>query len=250
MKPNNAIILAAGMGVRLRPMTERIPKALITCAGWPLLSYALEFAGRVVKEDGKIVVVTGFQAEKVVEFLDEVAPDISVSHNAEYEKANLLSVAAGLRKVDGDFLLMNVDHIYPFAFAQRLVDAPGDVVAAVDGDRTLVEDDMKVRTDADGGVRSISKKLTEFDMGYIGMSLVRPAGLEAYRASFEAATATRGDQAVAEDVLQALSDGDRPARICDLSGLSWLEVDTPGDLEVAEEHLMNDPDMLTRDFEP
>ncbi|MBL6974232.1 MAG: phosphocholine cytidylyltransferase family protein [Deltaproteobacteria bacterium] len=249
MKLNNAIILAAGMGVRLRPMTERIPKALITCAGWPLLSYALEFARRVVKENGKIVVVTGFQAEKVVEFLDEVAPDVSVSHNAGYEKANLLSVAAGLERVDGDFLLMNVDHIYPFAFAQRLVDAPGDVVAAVDGDRTLVEDDMKVRTDAHGGVRAISKQLTEFDMGYIGMSLVRPAGLDAYRESFKAAQSSRGDRAVAEDVIQALSNSERPARTCDLSGLSWLEVDTPDDLEVAEGHLMNDPDMLSRGFE-
>ncbi|NOZ01057.1 MAG: NTP transferase domain-containing protein [Deltaproteobacteria bacterium] len=113
MKPKNVVILAAGMGVRLRPITERIPKALVSCAGWPLLSYALEFAKRAVVEDGRIVVVTGFQAERVVAFLDEEAPGVIVAHNPEYEKANLISVAAGLERVEDDFLLMNVDHVYP-----------------------------------------------------------------------------------------------------------------------------------------
>lgn len=248
MKPKNVIILAAGMGIRLRPITERIPKALVTCAGWPLLSYALEFARRLLAEDGRLIVVTGFQAEKVVSFLELDAPEAIAAHNPEFEKANLLSVAAGLERVDGDFLLMNVDHIYPFAYGERLLTCPGDVLAAVDNDRTLLDDDMKVKTDSQRRVRMISKQLTDFDMGYIGMTLVRESGLADYRKSFDAARSARGEMAVTEDVLQTLSDNDAPACTCDLSGLSWLEVDTPDDLETAEVRMMSDPELLNRGF--
>ena len=41
-----AVLLAAGLGSRLGSLTERIPKALITVGGEPLLAYAVRFAGR------------------------------------------------------------------------------------------------------------------------------------------------------------------------------------------------------------
>ncbi|NOZ01058.1 MAG: hypothetical protein GXP54_04120 [Deltaproteobacteria bacterium] len=107
---------------------------------------------------------------------------------------------------------------------------------------------MKVRSDGAGRVLGISKQLSDFDMGYIGMTLVNPSGLDAYHRSFQAARAAHGDSAVAEDVLQALADNHTPAVTCDLSGLSWLEVDTPDDLGDAEEFLMDNPDMLNRGF--
>ena len=183
MKPNNVILLAAGTGTRLRPLTETLPKALILCAGWPLLAYDLEFARRAVAPGGRIVVVTGYRDELVREYLELEAPDVEVAFNPDFEKANILSVAAGVRSVDGDFLLMNVDHIYPWAFAERLTATPGDVVAATDFDRTLGADDMKVKLDATRHVAHISKKLSDFDCGYIGMTLVRPSGVAACSAT-------------------------------------------------------------------
>lgn len=248
MKPNNVILLAAGTGTRLRPLTETLPKALILCAGWPLLAYDLEFARRAVAPGGRIVVVTGYRDELVREYLELEAPDVEVAFNPDFEKANILSVAAGVRSVDGDFLLMNVDHIYPWAFAERLTATPGDVVAATDFDRTLGADDMKVKLDATRHVAHISKKLADFDCGYIGMTLVRPTGLAAWRAAFEAVLAAHPDDGVAEMVVQHLADTGRPASICDLSGLRWLEIDTVPELTDAEAVLMGDPDLLKRGF--
>jgi choline kinase len=246
MKPNTVILLAAGLGARLRPLTHKVPKALIICAGWPLLAYDIAFARRAVAPGGRIVVVGGYHEDLVKEYLEVEAPDITMVVNPDYEKANILSVAAGVRAVDGDFLLMNVDHIYPLAFADRFTSTSGDVVCATDFDRKLGADDMKISLDAERRVRRISKKLEEFDCGYIGMTLVRPEGVAAWRECFESVLATRPENGVAEEVVQALADSGRPASICDLSGLGWLEVDTLGELETAEEQLMEDQDFLKR----
>lgn len=249
MKPNTVVLLAAGLGARLRPLTATVPKALVTCAGWPLLAYDLAFARQALAPGGRIVVVAGYHEDLVKEFLEIEAPDVEVAVNPDYEKANILSVAAGVRAIEGDFLLMNVDHLYPLAFADRFTAAPGDVVCATDFDRPLGADDMKVALTRDRRVARISKKLAEFDCGYIGMTLVRPAGVAAWRECFEAVLTARPDTGVAEEVVQALADSGRPASICDLSGLGWLEVDTLAELETAEERLMNDQDFLRRTWE-
>jgi len=250
MKPNNVILLAAGTGSRLRPLTAHLPKALVQCAGWPLLAYDLEFARRMVADGGRVVVVAGYHEDLVREYLDLEAPWAEVVGNPDYEKANILSVAAGVRAVDGDFLLMNVDHVYPWAFADRLAETPGDVVAATDFDRTLGADDMKVKLDADRRVARISKKLDDFDCGYIGMTLVRPSGAAAWRAAFEAVLAEHPEDGVAEMVVQRLADEGRPATIADLSGSRWLEIDTVAELTEAEAVLMNEQDFLKRGFGP
>jgi choline kinase len=249
MKPNTVILLAAGLGARLRPLTVTVPKALVSCAGWPLLAYDIAFARRAVAPGGRIVVVGGYHEDLVKEFLEVEAPDVEMVVNPEYEKANILSVAAGVRAIQGDFLLMNVDHIYPLAFADRFTATPGDVVCATDFDRKLGADDMKVALTPERRVARISKKLTQFDCGYIGMTLVRPEGVAAWREGFETVMATRPDTGVAEEVVQALADSGRPAAICDLSGLGWLEVDTLEELETAEEQLMEDPGFLNRTWD-
>ncbi len=262
--PAYVVILAAGMGMRLRPLTDSVPKAMVSCAGWPLLSYTIRFARKVLGResdgedlDGRLVVVVGYRGEMVAALVEAEARGALVAWNHDYQKGNLLSVLAGLDQVagtqgcedhrtPGDFLLMNVDHIYPWAFAGRLLAAEGDIVAAVDRDRTLGPDDMKVQLDADGRVRAISKGLDHYDAGYIGMTLVRARAWDAYRQAMSEARSARGDAAVAEDVLQVLVDQGLPASTCDLSGLGWLEIDTLQDLEAAESRLLEDEGFLAR----
>lgn len=245
-RPDTVLILAAGQGIRLRPLTESVPKALVHCAGWPLISYAVAFARAALGGTGSLVVVAGYHGELLAEALADEAPDAKIVWNRDYHKGNLLSVVAGLPYVGRSLLVMNSDHIYPLSFAERFIAAPGAVVAAVDQDRLLGPDDMKVRLDGDGKIRKISKGLEEYDVGYIGMTLVRAEALDTYREAVKEAQRRLADAAVAEDVLQVLADWGFPVATCDLSGLGWLEIDTLEDLENAEVTLLEEEGFLEK----
>ena len=249
-KVDQVLIMAAGMGMRLGPLTENQPKALVTCAGWPLIMYALEFARYSLADGGDILVVAGYESDKLASYLHENARDVSVVINTEYQKGNIISLWKGLEALgDGDLLLMNVDHIYPYAFADKLASTEGDVVLAVDSDRKLGPDDMKVATDSQGRVTSISKKLNEYSFGYIGLTLVRQEALHEYKSAVRETMRRLDGEAVAEDVVQLLADQEFPIVLCDLSGLNWLEIDTLEDLQEAEACLYEDEDFLQRRFE-
>jgi len=247
MSAEAVIIMAAGRGLRLMPLTLEIPKALIMCRGFPLIAYAYEFARRFLGGDGKIAIVTGYEGHLVRDYVETEFDGALLLHNENFDKGNVLSLQKGLSLEPKSFLLMNVDHIYPFAFAERLQATEGAVVAAIDRDRTLGADDMKVKLGGDGKLRNISKNLESYDCGYIGMTMVREEGLSLYKQALEHVLHVKGEMACAEDVLQALAEMGGEVSVCDLSGLCWLEVDTLDDLIRAEETLA-EKDVLNMRF--
>ncbi len=107
-----AMILAAGLGTRLRPLTNHTPKALVKVNGIPLLEIViqkLEFYGF-----HEIIINVHHFAERIIEFLQKkqnFGIDIHISHEAD----QLLDTGGGLKKVswffdDGNsFLVHNVD---------------------------------------------------------------------------------------------------------------------------------------------
>jgi choline kinase len=161
---------------------------------------------------------------------------VEIFENTEFRIGNLRTVEVGLAQVrSGGFLLMNIDHIYGPAVAERIRAMDGaNVTAMVDFDRPLGADDMKVTLDGQRHVARISKQLDDFDCGYVGMTFVPAAKLERYRAAVAAARARHGDKAVAEQVLAQLAEEGEPVDIGDISGIGWHEVDTPEDSAKAE----------------
>lgn len=79
-----AILLAAGMGTRLRPITNEIPKALIVVNKKPLLEIQIEYLKEVGVDD--IIVLTGYLSEKF-EYLKEKY-GIKLVHNYKYDVYN------------------------------------------------------------------------------------------------------------------------------------------------------------------
>ena len=224
-----AIIMAAGLGSRLKDLTTATPKALIEAGGRPLIDYALAFA----KAAGatRRVVVGGFHHADVAARVRAVAPDAVIVENTEYKKGNLISMRTGERALEpGAFLLMNTDHIYKPAIAdvvRRACEAATEITGFCDFDRTLGPDDMKVGLDAQRRVAEMAKTLPTWDCGYVGMTFVPAARRDAYFATATRVSAEQGDAIHVESILVGLARVGTPPHIADISGHGWLEIDEP-----------------------
>jgi choline kinase len=227
-----AIIMAAGLGSRLKDLTEATPKALIEVGGRPLIDYALAFA-RACGADHRIV-VGGFCHTDVAARVARTAPDAAIVENTEFRKGNLISMQTGrggLRA--GGFLLMNTDHVYKPTIATVVAEAcgsaesSGTVTAFCDFDRPLGPDDMKVTLDSSRHVAEMAKTLPTWDCGYVGMTYVPAARRDEYFAAAAHVLTEKGDASHVESILVALAQRGLAPQIADISGHGWLEIDEP-----------------------
>jgi choline kinase len=225
-------LLAAGLGSRLGALTQRLPKALIEVAGDPLLAYAVRFAQAAGADE--IIVVGGFEFPLVADLVARRRLPVTLVDNRDFRDGNLISLYAARPRLRGEFLIMNVDHIYRPAIAALAAQPAREVTAFIDRDRTLGDDDMKVERDDAGRVRHIAKTLTRFDCGYVGMTKVPAAAVARYWAEADAALAADGRAIHVERVLARLAAAGDPPGCRDISGHGWLEVDLPEERDRAE----------------
>jgi choline kinase len=242
----DVIVMAAGLGTRLGELTRDLPKALIEPAGETLLSLALHsFGSRPWVE--RIVVVTGFERQKVRDHLALLpcAKPVVEAFNPDFRKGNFYSLYRGLSELrSSSWLVTNVDHIFPQALLDQAFANHRGVSAVCDSDRELQPDCMKVQAQ-DLRVRAMSKKLSSWTHGYIGMTFVHDEGAPAYREAVSRVHARGQLQAVAEDVLGELARSENPdhwPRVDLVNGYAWFEVDDARDLKRAREHLVCNAD--------
>lgn len=237
-----ALILAAGQGKRLLPLTAQKPKAMLRVGGIELLRRQIAFLDHPTIE--KIGVVTGYQGERIRRFLKTEMPQTALFENPRFEEGSILSLQSALPFLDGDFLLMNADHIYPKMLMGKIAASSLEITAVCDFDRKLAEDDMKIKRDAKGNLAAIDKKLKDYDGGYIGLTLCPKRKLKTYLEGIGETQKRYGPGANVEKILGLLAGEGVPIQIADTSGLRWLEVDTPEDLKNAEEALKQNPQFL------
>lgn len=225
------IILTAGIGSRLGANTVDRPKGLVLVNGRPLLDYNIRFLREVGA--AKIIVVAGFNAEKVKAYLSENHNDVLVVENPDYLKGNLYSLKVALDKVSGSFLVCNADHIYKLAIAKVVRDHCQGITAFCDLDRKLQDDDMKVLLGSQKNLLQISKSLQKFEAGYVGLTFCAESERGAYNRAFDTTEKKIGEKAVVEQVLGELASSGLTVNVGDISGHGWLEVDFPHELLAA-----------------
>lgn len=233
------VLLAAGLGQRLGALTADLPKALIAVADQPLLARAVRFAQLLLPE--QIVVVGGFGFDQVAAEVARQQLPVTLVENRRFRDGNLISLLAARPHVRQDFLLMNVDHVYRPAVADRIAAPVEDVTAFVDVDRTLGADDMKVARDDRGQIRAIAKTLTTFDCGYVGMTRVPTTALDRYWAAADGALRDLGPSVHVESILAWLAQTGAPPACRDISGIGWLEVDLAEERAAAEAEIRRAP---------
>jgi choline kinase len=105
---NRVIILAAGQGARLKPLTEHRPKSLLPVGGQPLLARTIQQLLQSEFED--ITVVVGYQQDLVRQTLAEQGLNVKFVENLRYaEDTNSLSMLLGLNSGQGPALVIEAD---------------------------------------------------------------------------------------------------------------------------------------------
>jgi len=231
-----AVLLAAGSGSRLYPLTQSTPKSLVTVGSRTCLDIALESLVAVVDS---IVVVTGYLGDKISTHLERHPPQVptQVVVNPKPEQGNLTSLAAARALIEDDsFILTNADHLFPPDFYSHHFVAGKDIAIAAQNDRPILDDEMKVVVA--GHLREISKTLTTYDGAYIGTTRVPAQHSSAYWEAFDQVQeAINPARACVEDVLHALAHSETPPNVTWVNNVRWFEVDTLEDLEKARKVL-------------
>jgi 1L-myo-inositol 1-phosphate cytidylyltransferase len=227
----NAVILAAGMGTRLREEGD-VPKPLFPVGGVPLIKRTiLTLANAGVT---RIVVVTGFMADRIRgAIVDDPTYrargiQIDFAHNTEHTLKNGVSVIVGGRVVCEPFVLSMADHIYTQAIARIVATCDitaADLFLATDPrvDQILdIDDATKVLTES-GRIVDIGKTIPKYDRIDCGVFAVTPRLVEA----LEVLRAEQGDCSLSEGVKRLAASG--AARVVDIGSETWQDVDTPAD---------------------
>lgn len=233
-----AIILSAGQGRRLLPLTADLPKCLLPIRGRTVLEWQLRGLEAAGVEQASIVV--GFGADRVERQLQ----GMSFSNlractvlNPLYDSTdNLVSCLAARKEMEADFLLLNGDTLFEAGVVERLLSSePAPVSVAVVRKESYDADDMKV-SGAAGRLTRIGKDLTdgEIDGEAIGVSLFRGDGPRAFVAALE--QVQREPEGNRRWYLSAVDLLARRGlvRAASVDGLGYAEIDYPDDVARAE----------------
>ncbi|SEO22643.1 glucose-1-phosphate thymidylyltransferase [Halogranum amylolyticum] len=106
-----AVVLAAGKGTRLRPLTEDRPKALVAVDGEPLLTHCFEELRSLGAEE--LIVVVGYRAEQIIERYGDEYRGIPITYTYQREQLGLAhALLTAETHVEGDFMLMLGDNVF------------------------------------------------------------------------------------------------------------------------------------------
>jgi len=232
------VILAAGLGSRLG---KGLPKALVNVAGKTMIEYQMEWAENLNPD--RIIVISGFHHDDMKAFCKRKFPSVIVVENKRYKEQNLYSLLSAGDFLDKDTLIMNVDHIYLKSLAKTVALKVKDLLTYAifaDTNRTLTNDDMKVFVNSESKkVERISKKLSNWSAGYIGMTFIKKDFWSTYLEASTAVAKNKKEKAVVEMVIQELIDRNWSPELINSDGNEWYEIDTMDELVFAEASLLN-----------
>lgn len=234
------IILAAGQGKRLLPLTADVPKALLDIHGRTLIGRQIDaFAACGLKD---FVVVAGFGAGRMEEALAAIAAQRGVSiktvFNPFYAVAdNLASCWMARGEMSSDFIQVNGDNVFRADLVERLLAAPAaPVTVAVNHKDSYDADDMKVMMDG-GRLTEIGKTLPlgTVDAEAIGFYIFRGGGVQAYAGTLD--RAMRDVSGLRQWFPSAVGSLAKSVDITTMAinGIRWCEVDFPADLQQARQ---------------
>lgn len=244
----NAIILAAGMGTRLLPETENIPKGMVKLFDKSLIEIQIGIFKKCGIDD--ISIVRGYMAEKIN------FPSITYFKNENFSTTHQNESIYCARQKLNDTIVCYADLVFDISIIKKMIDFNGDIGIAVKSDwkpryvgRTLhpISEADNVLIDESGKIIEVRKNIQKpnsnigeflgiMRLSSKGSSLFLKRFSEPHVGTFHSSPSI--NQSILPDMIQELIDlgiNVEPVMISE----KWLEIDTPQDLEFARKVFAN-----------
>ena len=245
----NAIILAAGKGERLQPLTNDKPKCLVELFGKSLLEWQIEaFQSSGITD---ITIVSGYKSD-LINF-----PEITILKNEKYESTNMVETLFSAKEKMLDSTIVSYgDIIFEKNVLESLINSPNDISVIVDKQwKRLWEkrfqdplSDAESLIIEDGCIDEIGQKVNSYEKicgQYIGLMKFQGSGIDLIKRHYEEAknqanTGTNPlnaslpfEKSYLTDFLYSLIRGGATIKAVPVNN-GWLEIDTLSDLDLYE----------------
>ena len=244
------IILAAGQGKRLRPLTNDRPKCLVHLGDRSLLNWQIEAAKKCGITD--ITVIGGYRAEQFKAY------DVNLIVNPNYAHTNMVrSLFCGRDLFKNGFILSYGDIVYSSEVLSAIQNSSAEIGIAVDHQwktywsqrfEDPLSDAESLKLTSEGNIISIGQKVStvdEIEGQYIGLTRFSKTGVDAIRTAYARAENDLRDgrpcfgriqdldNMYMTDFLQGMIDMGTLIKEIPIHG-GWLEIDNKKDLQLAE----------------
>ncbi len=241
-RPLTIVILAAGMGTRLGDLTQDTPKALTMVSKHSILSYAVGWAMRF--SPTKIVIVGGFLIDQIRQAAAQMSPLIEVVENPEYATTQRLYSFLKARNVlHGDVMVFDGDYVYHNGIQSVVTQNMKNVCIFVTHQQSAdVTLDMHVQIDENRNLVTMSKELSDFSCYFNSLFFCESQHVSDFLDTADTVISQKGSgSAHLEDAIIEYARTRHPVRAVDAGAPTWIEIDNPHELSIAEQMISSNP---------
>lgn len=245
-----AVILAAGMGKRLKALTADNTKCMVKVNGVTLIERVLRILDK--KKLSRIVIVVGYRGHKLMEFVSglDVRTPIEYIENPIYDKTNNIYSLALAKDylVKEDTLLFESDLIFEESVVDALIEDERDTLALVDKFESWMDGTCTILDENDCIADFVPGKYLNFaqkDNYYKTVNIYKFSAhfsMNTYIPFLEAYSKAMGFNEYYESVIKLIAMLEtREIRVKRLTGQKWYEIDDVQDLDIAESLFADTP---------
>lgn len=250
-----AVILAAGMGKRLKELTSEATKCMVKVNGVAIIDRMLGYLDKLGLS--RIVVVVGYEGEKLRAYIDALAvstPITYVDNDIYYKTNNIYSLyLAKDYLLEEDTLLLESDLVFEEAVLKKIAEHPYPSLVLVDKFESWMDGTVVTLDEHDGIKAFVAKREFDFDKTDAYYKTVniykfsRTFSQLYYVPFLEIYCKAMGTNEYYEQVLKVITFMEDPQiKAVKLTGEKWYEIDDVQDLDIAETIFLEGEEKLAR----